>query len=112
MQEGGIAQFTIHRNTYQGVNLNDVEKFSISLIYDRDESDLSIGNNLGVLDVTTDIALFLEIHGQAGTIRSQGFVRGIDKSKLKISIDFIRSWEALVMVESEIFLDLRNMDEG
>lgn len=70
VQEGGIAQFTIHRNTYQGVNRDEKEKFAISLIYDRDQSDLSIGENLGVLDLNTDVALFLEIHGQAGTLRS------------------------------------------
>lgn len=63
MQEGGVAQFTIHRNTYQGVNQDGKEKFAISLIYDRDQSDLSIGDNLGVLSGDTDVAMFLEIHG-------------------------------------------------
>ena len=43
VQEGGIAQFMIHRNTYQGVNRDELEKFAISLIYDRDQSDMSIG---------------------------------------------------------------------
>jgi len=31
---------------------------------------------------------------------------------LKITVDFTRSWEALVKVEDEIFLDLSAMDSG
>lgn len=64
------------------------------------------------MNVNNDVVLFLEIHGQAGTIRSSGYVTGIDKSKLKISIDFTTSWEALVKVEDVPFLDLNSMPSG
>jgi hypothetical protein len=70
VQEGGIAQFTIHRNSYQSVNTADKEKFAISLIYDRDLSDMQIGENVGVLNPDRDVVLFMELHGQAGMIRS------------------------------------------
>lgn len=73
---------------------------------------MQIGENVGVLDTDKDVVLFMELHGQSGTIRSQGSVTGIDKAKLKISIDFSKSWEALVKVEEVVFLDLKNMDSS
>jgi hypothetical protein len=45
------------------VNRDEKEKFAISLIYDRDLSDIAIGENVGVLNINEDVALFLEIHG-------------------------------------------------
>ena len=58
---GAVAQFTIHRNSYQ--TLSGIEKFAISLIYDRDQSDYQIGQNVGVLDSRNDAVMFLEIIG-------------------------------------------------
>lgn len=73
---------------------------------------MQIGENVGVLDTERDVVVFMELHGQAGTIRSQGSITGIDKKNLKISIDFTKSWEALVKVEEVVFLDLKNMVAG
>ena len=51
--------------------------------------------------------MFMELIGNGGTSkRTQGTVRGVDKSNINIKIDFTKSWEAKVTVGDYIFLDL------
>jgi len=61
------------------------------------------------LDIDKDIMVRLEIFGKEGeTQTSQGIVKNVDKTKVLIEIDFVKSWEAKVIIGGEIFLDLTN----
>jgi hypothetical protein len=51
----------------------------------------------------------MEIFGKGGETQiSQGIIRNVDKTKLDIEIDFVKSWEAKVVIGGEVFLDLVN----
>ena len=107
--QGAVAQFTIHRNSYTSLDARK-SKFAISLTYDRKLSDDYISTNS--LDLQNDILVQLDLIGSDGSIKSQGTVMNVTKSKIQISVDLSTPESAKVMVDQTPFLDLSNMEEG
>jgi len=56
--------------------------------------------------------IFMELISSLGTKRTQGLVKGVDKSAVKISIDFKHSWETKVEVGGVQLLNLLVMQDG
>jgi hypothetical protein len=99
VKEGGVAQITLHRNSYSSVAAKEQNQMAISLVFDKIKSDKYLNKN--GLNALTSAMMYLEVIGRNGkSVTNIGSVKNADLKNIKISIDFKLSSKAIVMVNS------------